>query len=72
MPAFLQSLISAHTIVVAIAAFTGISTILSAVGIYLKDIGDKVPGWLGSVISACGSVVHFLNGVQGGGSGPVA
>lgn len=63
MPAFLQNLLTSHAVVVAIALFTALSTVLTAVGAYLQAIGDKVPGWLGSAISGIGSVIHFLNGI---------
>ena len=68
MPSFLQNLITAHSLLVAIAIFTALSTILTAVGSYLKSVGDQVPGIIGTLISYCGSIIHFLNGIQGGGS----
>jgi hypothetical protein len=71
MPAFLQTLLSSHGIVVAIALFSGVSAILTAIGAYLKSIGDVVPGWLGSVISGLGSVLHVLNGLPSAAVAPV-
>jgi hypothetical protein len=63
MMVWLQSLLSAHALVVAVAAFAGISAILTAVGVYLQSIGDAVPGWLGTAISSIGSIIHFINGI---------
>jgi hypothetical protein len=63
MSAFLTSLLSAHTVSVVIAGFVLVSSFLTALGVALKSIGDATPGWLGTAISWCGSVVHFLNGI---------
>lgn len=62
--AWLQALLSGHSIVVGIALFTMLSTFLTALGTYLKSIGDKVPSWLGTVIGWAGSAIHFLNGIS--------
>ena len=58
------SFINGHTIVVASALFVALSHILSAVADYLTSIGDKVPGWLGSLSSVLSSIVGFLNGIK--------
>jgi len=71
--AFLQNLLSQHTLIVAGACFTLVSYILSGVATALQAIGDQVPGWLGTVSGWAGSAVHFINGFivppSGGSSG---
>ncbi len=46
----------------AVIFITLLSAILTAVASMLQALGDKVPGWLGSVVSGLGSIVHFING----------
>lgn len=58
----LQSLLSSHSLAVVVGLFTLVSLLLSGVATYLTSIGDQVPGILGTVSSALGSIVHFLNG----------
>lgn len=67
MLASITSLLSSGSIALVAAKvviFLGLlSALLTAIGSALQALGDKVPGWLGDLISWSGSAVHFINGV---------
>lgn len=62
MLAFISALMSAHNVMVIVAAFAGVSALLTAIANYLNAIGDKVPGWIGTILSEIAVIVKFING----------
>ena len=62
MLAYLQGLINGHSLVVIVALFALISSMLAAIAQFLTATGKKVPAFIGSILNGIASIVHFLNG----------
>lgn len=61
-----------HGLVMILAVFAFVSTMLTALATLLQGMGKTVPGWIGSVSSVLASTLHFLNGNVASGAASAA